>query len=332
MVKSIKDNLASLAVLAVALVLPLLFESPYIMHMLVMVALYVSLASSLNLILGYTGLFSLAHASFFGIGAYTSALLTIRMLKLPIWAGVVSSGFVAALFGMLIGLPSLKLRGDYLAICTLGFGQVVRLFELNSVKLTGGAMGIPGIPKPKLFGQFLSKTGFYYVALALAVLVIIAVGKIVHSRIGRALIAIREDQAAAEACGIDATYYKVLAFSVGAFFAGLAGSIYAHYITFISPDAFSFNDSILLFCMVILGGLGTRLGPVAGASLLVILPEAARFANQYRFLIVGLVLVVCMVYRPQGLLGSYASATGGGGTSKGQTPKSPAPGAGGVRG
>ncbi|MGE5484748.1 MAG: branched-chain amino acid ABC transporter permease [Ignavibacteriales bacterium] len=324
-----KNNKANMGLLAVALVMPLFFESPYILHMLVMIALYVSLASSLNLILGYTGLFSLAHAAFFGIGAYTTALLTTKMFHLPIWAGILSSGFVAAFFGMLIGLPSLKLRGDYLAICTLGFGQVVRLFELNAVKVTGGAMGIPGIPKPKVFGSVLTRIGFYYLALVVAVLVIVAIGKVVRSRIGRALMAIREDQQAAEACGVDTTYYKVLAFSMGAFFAGLAGSIYAHYITFISPDAFAFNDSILMFCMVILGGLGTRLGPVVGAALLVALPEAARFAAQYRFLIVGLVLVICMVYRPQGLLGSYASAAEGSPKSGGK-PKPQAGGA--VRG
>lgn len=292
-------------ILVIALFAPIFINQSYWIHIMVMCALYAGLASSLNVILGYTGLFSLAHAAFFGIGAYTAGILSGK-LGMPIWIGISLSGFFACFLGMIVGLPSLKLRGDYLAIVTMGFGQIMRLIELNAVELTNGAMGIPGIPKPVLFGEPFSKKAFYYMALLFTLAVIFAINRIVKSRIGRALIAIREDEAAAESIGINTTAFKVLAFGIGTFCAGLLGSVFAHYITFISPDQYAHNDSILMFCMVILGGQGTIIGPVVGGIILTIVPELMRIFAEYRIMIVGFVMVLCMVYRPQGIMGSYA--------------------------
>ena len=305
-IKSIKDFgiikiIGALAIIA-AFLAPIFIKNAYIMHIFVMCALYVGLASSLNIILGYTGLFSLAHATFYGIGAYTVGILTGKV-GLPIWVGIGLSGFFACLLGIIVGLPSLKLRGDYLAIVTLGFGQIIRLIELNAVEFTNGAMGIPGIPKPKFNGVSFSRREFYYMALIFTLIIILAIYRIAKSRIGRALIAICEDEVAAESVGINTTAYKVLAFAIGTFCAGLLGSVYAHYISFVSPDQFIFADSINIFCMVILGGLGTITGPVVGGIILTVLPEILRRFAEFRFMLVGLTMVICMIYRPQGYYG-----------------------------
>ena len=308
--KMTKEGIFGLVVLIFALTAPLYITKAYNVHLLVLCAIYVGLASSLNLILGYAGLFSLAHAAFFGMGAYTSAIL-VGKLGLPIWVGFACSGFIAAIFGLLIAYPSLKLRGDYLAIVTLGFGQIVRLFELNEQWLTNGAMGITAIPKPTLFGEKFGKVQFYYLALLICLLIVFIVYRIAHSRIGRALIAIREDDLAAMAIGINVRSFKMLSFGVGCWAAGLMGSVYAHYITFVAPDQYTFQISVNIFIMVVVGGMGTTMGPVIGACILTLLPELLRGIGDYRMLIYGLLLVVCMIFRPQGVLGSYEA----GGTS-----------------
>ncbi len=299
-----KEKLFGILVLLFALTAPLFITKAYNVHLLVLCAIYVGLATSMNLILGYTGLFTLCHAAFFGMGAYTTAIL-VGKFGLPIWTGFVCSGFIAALFGLLIAWPSLRLRGDYLAIVTLGFGQIVRLIELNEQWLTNGAMGITAIPKPKWFGQSFGKVQFYYLALVIALLIIFIVYRIAHTRIGRALIAIREDDRAAMAIGINVRSYKMLAFGVGCFTAGLMGSVYAHYISFVAPDQYTFQISVNIFIMVVLGGMGTTMGPVIGACLLTLLPEVLRFIGDWRMLIYGLLLVVCMIFRPQGIMGSF---------------------------
>jgi len=303
-VKWTKEKVIGIVLLAFASVAPLAISHSYIQHLLIMCAINVGLASSMNLILGYTGLFSLCHAAFFGIGSYTSGIIAGK-LGLPIWLGFACSGFIAAAFGMVVAIPSFKLRGDYLAIVTLGFGQIVRLLMLNEMWLTNGAMGIPGIPKPQIFGRSFGRVEFYYLALIIALLTVLAIYRIIRSRVGRALIAIREDDLAAQAIGINITIYKVLAFGFATFCAGLMGSVYCHYITFIAPDQYTFTTSITIFCMAIIGGLGTTLGPVAGAIVLTFLPEVMRTFDTYRMLVVGLIMVACMIFRPQGILGSY---------------------------
>lgn len=299
-----KEKIFGILVLIFALTAPMYITGAYNVHLLVLCAIYVGLASSMNLILGYTGLFTLCHAAFFGMGAYTSAIMT-GSYGLPIWLGFLCSGFIAAIFGLLIAWPSLKLRGDYLAIVTLGFGQIVRLVELNEQWLTNGAMGIRAIPKPTLFGVSFGRVHFYYLALAIALITIFIVYRIAHTRIGRALISIREDDSAAMAMGINVRHYKMLAFGVGCFAAGLMGSVYAHYITFVSPDQYTFQISVNIFIMVVLGGMGTTMGPVVGACVLTLLPEVLRFIGDWRMLIYGVLLVLFMIFRPQGILGSF---------------------------
>ena len=302
--KMTKEGIFGLIVLIFALTAPLYITKAYGVHLLALCAIYVGLAASMNLILGYTGLFTLCHAAFFGMGAYTSAILVGKM-GLPVWVGFACSGFIAAIFGLLIAYPSLKLRGDYLAIVTLGFGQIVRLFELNEQWLTNGAMGITAIPKPLWFGEKFGKVHFYYLALLIALVIIYIVYRIAHTRIGRALIAIREDDLAAMAIGINVRSFKMLAFGVGCWAAGLMGSVYAHYISFVAPDQYTFQISVNIFIMVVVGGMGTTMGPVIGACILTLLPELLRGIGDYRMLIYGLLLVVCMIFRPQGVLGSY---------------------------
>ncbi|MBJ6724011.1 branched-chain amino acid ABC transporter permease [Geomesophilobacter sediminis] len=267
---------------------------PYLMQILVNIGIGIILAQGLNVIVGFAGQLSLGHAAFVSIGAFTSALLTIRT-GLPFSLNVVASGAFAALVAVLIGFPILRLTGDYLAICTLGFAEIVKVFLLN-FEPTNKALGltIPGahtdIPMP------------IYV-LGLAILSILLVSSVNSSRFGRALKAIREDEIAAESMGIYATGYKVQAFALGSFLAGVGGALYAHFLGYINPSDFGFMKSVDILCMVVLGGLGSVPGTVIGAAVLASAPEFLRFMAQYRMLVYGALLVFLMVFRPNGLLG-----------------------------
>ena len=264
----------------------------YFTGILVVVWINVILAVSLNLINGFTGQFSLGHAGFMAVGAYTSALLTIYT-GWPFTIVLLIAGIVSALIGLLIGLPTLRLRGDYLAIATLGFGEIVRVVILN-LKITGGPRGLGGIAP---------KTSFFSAELV-AILTVIIFANMIRSSHGRAFVAIREDEIAAEAMGIDTTRYKVLAFSVGAAFAGIAGGLFAHHQMFIDPRSFTFQRSIEILVMVVFGGLGSITGSIVAAGALTILPEALRGIAQYRMVVYALLLIGLMLVRPQGLFGT----------------------------
>ena len=301
------------AVFAVAVVLfGLVFrEQSYLMRVGILALLYAVLTVSLNLVNGFTGLFSLGHAAFYGVGAYASALLALR-LGWPFLLAIISAAVVAALFGLLLSLPSVRLRGIYLAIVTLAFAEIVRLKLINLQDLTRGPFGLPGIPSPDLFGvKLVSDFSVFLLALVLLLVAVYVVESIVHSRVGDALLAIRDDEQAAAACGIPIFRYKVLAFVTAAFIAGLAGSLYAHYTRFISPDSFTLNESFIVLSMLVLGGLGSTAGAVLGAVILTALPEFFRFAAEYRMLIYGIVLTLVILFRPQGVLGSTAFTTPG---------------------
>jgi branched-chain amino acid transport system permease protein len=207
-----------------------------------------------------------------------------------------------------VGVPTSRLKGIYLGLATLGFGEIVRLILLIWYPLTRGPMGLPGIPSPTL-GTFVfeTKTAFYYLALVLLLATIYVTRRVVHSRMGIALQAIRDDEIAARAMGIHSSYYKVVVFMLGTFLAGIAGSFYAVYISFISPDSFKMMDSFMIFSMPILGGMGTLAGPLIGALILYVLPEATRVFAQYRMLWVGALLIITMVTQPLGLLGGVQS-------------------------
>jgi len=284
----------------------------YLLHILVISGIYIILTLSLNLIVGYTGLPALGHAAFSCIGAYTSSLLALKMGASP-WIGLLIGACVAALSGIIIGYPAVRLKGDYLALATFGLGIIVYSIAKNWVSLTRGPMGLPGIPGFSIFGFELSETFSYLLLVTIFVVITIFVcQRIVNSPFGRILRSIREDEIASEAMGKNTTKHKLIIFIVGAFFAGIAGSLYAHYITFIDPSSFTIMESITILLMVIFGGMGSISGSVVGAVILVVFPELLRFlgmpssiAAPMRQMIYGLLLVVLMLKRPQGIMGVY---------------------------
>ncbi len=284
------------AALAVALVLVNIgvytwYIDYYITGILTLVGINIILTSSLNLINGYTGQFSIGHAGFMAVGAYGSALISIE-LGWPFLLTLAVGALFAALLGVVIGLPTLRLRGDYLAIATLGFGEIIRVVILN-LPFTGGPRGLPGIPP---------KTTFFWVE-ALVIVTLLVIRNIKHSSHGRALFSIREDEIASEAMGVDTTKYKVLAFAIGAGFAGLAGGLFAHFQMFVDPKSFGFLKSIEILVMLVLGGMGSLTGSIVAAIVLTVLPEALRSVSQYRMVVYSILLVILMPVRPQGLFG-----------------------------
>jgi len=284
----------------------------YLLHILVISGIYVILTLSLNLIVGYTGLPALGHAAFSCIGAYTSSLLALNMGLSP-WIGLLIGACVAALSGIVIGYPAVRLKGDYLALATFGLGVIVYSIAKNWVSLTRGPMGLPGIPGLSVFGIQLSKIWAYLILVSVFVAItIFVINRIVNSPFGRILRSIREDEIASEALGKDTTKHKLLVFIIGAFFAGIAGSLYAHYITFIDPSSFTVMESITILLMVIFGGMGSISGSIVGAVVLVVFPELLRFlgmpssiAAPMRQMIYGLLLIVLMLKKPQGIMGTY---------------------------
>jgi len=267
---------------------------PYVMQIIVNIGIAMPLALGLNVITGLTGQLSLGHAAFMSIGAFVSAICTIH-LGLPFEINLAISGLITAAVGALIGFPILRLTGDYLAICTLGFAEIVKVIFLN-LDLTNRAFGL-SVPQPRL----LVPMPFY--VLGVAVLSIVFVSSLQSSRLGRALKAIREDEIAAEAMGIDPARYKVQSFAIGTFLAGIGGALYAHFLGYINPSDFGFLKSVDILSMVVLGGLGSIPGTVIGAAILTAAPEFLRFMAQYRMLVYGALLVCLMVFRPSGLLG-----------------------------
>jgi branched-chain amino acid transport system permease protein len=298
-----RERLVLGALLAAALLLPAVVRSPYVLHIAVLAGIYVVLTLSLNLITGFCGQFSLGHAGFYGIGAYTAALLAVH-LGSPFIGNLAAAAALAGVAGFLIGLPTLRLGGIYLAMATLGFGEIIHLVLLNWLALTRGPLGIPAIPPPSVLGLDLgTPVRQYYLALALAGLATIVVTRLVDSRFGEAIQAIREDETAAEALGVPTTRLKVLTFSVSAALAGLAGAFFAHYTTFVSPGSFTLVESILVLSLLVFGGMGSVEGSIAGAILLTVAPELFRFLAEYRMVIYGAILLGLIVFRPQGLLG-----------------------------
>lgn len=294
------------AVLLAAVALPVAVRSPYVLHVAVLAGIYVVLTLSLNLITGFCGQFSLGHAGFYGIGAYTAALLAVHAGS-PFLLNVTLAAGTAAVAGFLIGLPTLRLGGIYLAMATLGFGEIIHLVLLNWLALTRGPLGIPAIPGPAVAGVDLATPARqYYVALALAVGAAIVVSRLVDSRFGEAIQAIREDEVAAEALGVPTTRLKVVTFAVSAALAGVAGAFFAHYTTFVSPGSFTLVESILVLSILVFGGMGSVEGSIVGAVLLTVAPEVFRFLAEYRMVIYGALLLALILFRPQGLLGGIS--------------------------
>jgi len=284
----------------------------YLLHILVIAGIYIILTVSLNLIIGFTGLPALGHAAFSCIGAYTSSLLALNLGLSP-WVGLFIGGCLAAVSGIVVGYPAVRLKGDYLALATFGLGVIVYSIAKNWVSLTRGPMGLPGIPGFSVFGYQLSEIWHYLIIVAFFDFVtVFVINRIVNSPFGRVLRSIREDEVASLALGKDTNRHKLIVFIVGAFFAGIAGGLYAHYITFIDPSSFTVMESIVILLMVIFGGMESIEGSIVGAVVLVVLPEMLRFfgmpssiAAPLRQMIYGLLLVVLIIKRPQGVMGTY---------------------------
>ncbi|MBI3456948.1 MAG: branched-chain amino acid ABC transporter permease [Candidatus Rokubacteria bacterium] len=275
-------------------------------HLLTLMAIYAILAVSLNLVVGLTGLFNLGHAAFFGIGAYASALLALAGYPYPV--SLAAAITLPALTGVLVGLPTRRLRGDYLAMATLGFGEIARAVFRNWVSLTRGPMGLPGIPHPSLFGVSIDTAGKFVVLAGSALaLTWLAIEILTRAPFGRALRAIREDELAVQALGKNPEPFKLQALALGAGFAGLGGSLYAHYIAFVDPSPFTLPTTIFLFLLIVLGGLGNHAGSVLAAFGLLAARESLRFAGlppsiaaPLQQLVFSLLLVVLVIYRPWG--------------------------------
>jgi branched-chain amino acid transport system permease protein len=284
----------------------------YFLHILIISGIYIILTLSLNLIVGFTGLASLGHIAFACVGAYTSSLLALNYGISP-WIGLLVGAFVASLLGLIIGVPSMRLKGDYLALATFGFGVIVYSISKNWVDLTRGPMGLPGIPKFTVFGFELQPVWSYLIlVLVFVFLTAFVINRLVDSPFGRILKSIRDDEIVSLSIGKNVNKYKLIVFVIGAFFAGIAGSLYAHYITFIDPSSFTVMESIAVLLMVVFGGMGNIKGSFIGALILVIFPEMLRFlgmpssvAAPLRQMIYGLLLIILMVKRPQGIIGEY---------------------------
>ncbi|MGA2079761.1 MAG: branched-chain amino acid ABC transporter permease [Holophaga sp.] len=301
-----------LASAAVLLGFPLAVSNPYLLRVATMMAIYVVLASSLNLIIGFTGMYSLGHGAFYGIGAYVSAILAVT-LGWSFWLTMPLAGLGTALVGAFLGLATLRLRQTFLVFGTLAFGEIVRIVIMNWPSLTRGPMGIPGIPAPTVMGaELASPRQWYYLILAFTALMVFVIQRLYHSRVGRAWVAIREDEVAAASMGVAVFGYKVLAFTIACLIAGLAGAFYAPFVSFISADQFGMGESFLILTMVALGGTGSIIGPIIGAAILMLIPEAFRFLAEFRGVLYGAILIVVIVIKPEGLAGVkglFTSAT-----------------------
>lgn len=267
--------------------------------LILQIGIYIILAVSLNIMTGYLGQLPLGHAGFMAVGAYAGALFWKAAVLLPMWLsvtlGLLVAGGVAAVFGIVIGIPALRLKGDYLAIITLGFGEIIRITIINLKDLTGGTPGLLNIPKYSTF----------FVVFLCVVLICTIIHMVMHSRHGRAILSVRENEIAAAACGINLTYYKVLAFAVSAFFAGVAGALYAGFQGSLFPKSFDFMASINILVMVVLGGMGSMIGSVLAATVLTALPLLLQALSAYRMVIYSLLLIVVMIFKPSGLMGRY---------------------------
>ncbi|MFQ5455771.1 MAG: branched-chain amino acid ABC transporter permease [Nitrospirota bacterium] len=300
------NNLSSypLIILLLLLFIVPLFLNNYYIDVLTLAGIYVVLSSGLNIVVGLAGLLDLGYISFYGVGAYVYAILSTR-LGISFWLGIPLGGLAAAISGIMLGIITLRLRGDYLAIVTLGFIHIVHLIMNNWDSVTNGPNGILNISPPQI-GSFIfsEPIHFYYLILLIAIITVFTINRLNNSRIGRAWIAIREDEIAAEAMGVNTTQMKIIAFALGAAWAGIAGVFFAGKFAFISPESFTFFETVIVLSMVVLGGMGSIPGVIIGAVILIVLPETLREFQSYRMLFFGLALVVMMIFRPQGLIGN----------------------------
>jgi branched-chain amino acid transport system permease protein len=293
------------AVVALAALLGLVLRDQYMLHIAVMVLFYAVLATSLNLLVGYVGEFSLGHTAFLGVGAYTAALCATH-LGWPMWLTLPAGGILAAVTGLLVGAITLRLQGPFFVIVTLAFAEVLRLTANNWIALTNGPMGLVGIPQPAWLAGA-SPTGaklfYYYLAVVLLAIAAYLSYRFVYSNAGRAAVAVRENRYVAQSVGIRPLTYALTALGLGAFLTGMAGAFYAHYISFVGPEVFGFPFMLSMIIMVLVGGKGTLLGPLLGALLVTFLEEYLREAKELRLSIFGLAVMAVVLFMPRGLMG-----------------------------
>jgi len=289
----------------ILLAVPVVVTNNYVLNVLIMAGIWTLLASSLNIMIGLVGQLSMGHAAFYGIGAYISGLLSVR-LGIPIWLGMPAAGLATTFLGYLIGKLTFRVRGSAFVLVTLGLGEVMRLVTNNWMSLTNGPLGLQGISPVKLFGVNFTYKYYYYFILLLVLLVSYIIWRIKNSRFGRAFIAMNENEPLANAVAIHSERFLVLAFMISTCIAGIAGSFYAHYVTFISPDLFLLSNTVTIVVMVIVGGKGTVLGPIVGAIIFTLLPEWLRAIDNYRMLIYGLILMFSILFMKRGIVPSFA--------------------------
>ena len=295
------------ALLVAVLCLPLVVKVPYFLHLTILALIWVILAQGQNLIQGFTGYVSIAQAGFMGVGAYCSTLMSVK-LGWPVWLTLAIAPLFTGALAVLVGYPSLRVKGHYFAIVTLAYNMVIFTVLLTWSALTGGEAGIPNVPRPAeislggLVLNFSGRTGYYYLVLTAAALATLLCALILRSRVGRVLLAIRQNETLAEAIGVSTWRYKLFAFVASAALAGLAGALYAHFTGFLNPDPFGVDQSLNAILAVILGGSGTLTGPIVGAFAVVFLPEYLRVAETYRLVAYGLILVIATIFMPRGLV------------------------------
>ena len=297
---------ALLSLMALVLA-PAMVQVPYFLHLGILALIWMIVAQGQNLVQGFTGYVSIAAAGFMGVGAYASTLLTAK-LGWPVWTSMACAPLVAGLLAVVVGYPSLRVKGHYFAIVTMAYNLVIFIVLINFSSLTGGESGITGIPKPENFSvlglivNFETRTAYYYLTLIFAVLATTVCGLVLHSRVGRVLLAIRQNEPLVDAAGVFVWRYKMFAFVLSAALCGVAGALYAHFIGFLNPEPFGVDQSLNAILAVILGGSGTLAGPAVGAFLVVALPEVLRVAETYRLIVYGLLLVLTTIFMPRGII------------------------------
>ena len=291
--------------------LPLILPNLYIKHVLCLVGIYILLTMGFNILTGYTGMVSLGQAGFFAMGSYVSAICTTTFAVNP-WISMILGTLATMLVGVIVALPALRVKDKYLVLLTIGFAEIVRLVANNWLAVTGGPTGIRGIDAPSIFGlELKNASSYYYLVLFCVVLGFALQYYVVNSRCGRAFIAIRDDEKAAQLSAINITAYKIKSFILSAFYCGIAGALYAHLVHYVSPDTFTYNESVSILCMGMIGGIGTLTGPLIGATVLTVLPEALRSFAGIRMIVYGAILVFMIIVCPGGIHGLIAKARAG---------------------